>query len=71
MFGGLDICGLDVVKLKSGEEVVLEINGVLFVFFLTILFLDTAIGICPLHEDEDRKAIRELVIERMNEKLCQ
>jgi D-alanine-D-alanine ligase-like ATP-grasp enzyme len=27
MFGGLDICGLDVVKLKNGEEVILEING--------------------------------------------
>jgi len=53
MFGGLDICGLDVVKLKDGSEVILEIN-------------DTAIGVSPLHEEEDRQAIRALVLEKMN-----
>jgi len=57
MFGGLDVCGLDVLRLKDGKEVIIEIN-------------DTAIGIAALHYDEDRNAIRDLVLERMNQVFC-
>jgi len=54
MFGGLDICGLDVLSLKNGSQTVIEIN-------------DTAIGLTALDYDKDLQAIKELVIERMNE----
>jgi len=57
MFGGLDICGLDVLAMKDGKQMVIEIN-------------DTAIGLTALHYDQDREAIKNLVIEKMNEYLC-
>jgi len=57
MFGGLDICGLDVLSLKDGSDVIIEIN-------------DTAIGLADLHYEEDRVALRDLVLERMNQLFC-
>jgi len=57
MWGGLDIFALDVLVAKDGSEVLLEINS-------------TACGLMYEHEEEDNKAIADLVIRRMNEHFC-
>ena len=53
IFGGLDICALDVLKTKDDEDVILELN-------------DTAIGLMGSYEVEDESNIRDLVINRMS-----
>ena len=55
-FNGLDICAMDVLVTKDGDEFILEIN-------------DTAIGLSNKLHDIDSGYIRDLVLERMEEKL--
>jgi synapsin len=55
-FGGLDICAMDVLVTKDGDEYILEIN-------------DTAIGLSNKLHDIDSGYIRDLVLERMEETL--
>mmetsp|Transcript_42712 Transcript_42712/g.70466 ORF Transcript_42712/g.70466 Transcript_42712/m.70466 type:complete len:366 (+) Transcript_42712:23-1120(+) len=57
IFGGLDICALDVLKLKDGKEVILELNG-------------TACGLMADHEAEDATIIRDTLIEKMSAIYC-
>eukprot|EP01052_Picozoa_sp_SAG31_P022588 SAG31_NODE_1802_length_7238_cov_3.417285_6_plen_349_part_00 len=58
MFGGLDICTVDVLhEASTGRELILEVNG-------------TSSGLCPEHALEDNQHICELTLERMNERLC-
>ena len=57
IFNGLDICALDVLKLKNGKEVILELNG-------------TACGLMADHQIEDSKIIRDLVIDKMSNIYC-
>ena len=57
IFGGLDICALDVLKLKDGKEVILELNG-------------TACGLMADHESEDSSIIRDMVIDKMSSIYC-
>ena len=52
MFGGLDICSLEAVVTKEGEEVIIEVN-------------DCAVGMMGESQEEDRRHIAELVLERM------
>lgn len=52
LFGGLDICALDVLKRKDGSQVILELNG-------------TACGLMWEHEKYDACCIRDLVIEKL------
>ena len=54
IFGGLDICALDVLKTKDGKDVILELN-------------DTAIGLMGSYEVDDESNIRDLVVNRMSE----
>jgi len=56
IFGGLDMFGIDVLH-NNGEDNILEIN-------------DYAMGFDSDYEAEDKKWVRELVVQRMNEKLC-
>jgi len=58
MFGGLDMFGIDVLhKTDTNEDFILEIN-------------DYAMGFDGDYEAEDKKWVRLLVIQRMNERLC-
>ena len=57
IFGGLDICALDVLKLKDGKEVILELNG-------------TACGLMADHEIQDSTIIRDLLIDKMSNIYC-
>ena len=57
VFGGLDICALDVLKLKDGKEVILELNG-------------TACGLMADHEPEDASIIRDMLIDKMSAVYC-
>jgi len=58
MFGGLDICTVDVLhEQATGRMVILEVNG-------------TSSGLAPEHADEDNQHICELTLERMNNELC-
>lgn len=52
LFGGLDICALDVLKRKDGSRVILELNG-------------TACGLMWEHEKYDACCIRDIVIEKL------
>jgi len=54
LFGGLDICALDVIHSTSGKEYILELN-------------DTSIGLSPEHEEEDHKRIRDIAVKRLIE----
>ena len=56
--GGLDLCALDILKLKNNNEIMLELNG-------------TAMGLMHEHETEDASYIRDLVIEKMSDIYCQ
>jgi len=59
MFGGLDILTVDaIIEEGTGKEFILEVNG-------------TSSGLCPETEEEDNIHIRDLVLERMNQHLCQ
>ena len=53
LFGGLDICALDVLKDKDGNYHILELN-------------DSAIGLNKEHEKEDNLRIIKDVIKKMN-----
>eukprot|EP01083_Nonionella_stella_P076102 207199_1 len=57
IFGGLDICALDVLKLKDGKEIILELNG-------------TACGLMADHESHDASIIRDMVIDKMSRIYC-
>ena len=53
VFGGLDICSLDVVhRAADGALFILELN-------------DTAIGLCNACEEEDHRVMRDLALVRM------
>eukprot|EP01080_Neovahlkampfia_damariscottae_P002665 gene2665-3861_t len=52
--GGLDMFALDVMRLKDGTDLVLEVN-------------DTAMGLMFDHIEEDCGHIRDLTLEKMNE----
>ncbi|KAH3759174.1 synapsin II [Pelomyxa schiedti] len=54
LFGGLDILGLDLLHSKTDDkEYILELN-------------DTAIGLVHVHEDEDMRIMKDLVLVKMN-----
>lgn len=57
MHGGLDIFALDVLHLRDGREVVLEINA-------------TACGLMWEHEQEDNRLIADLVLAKMASVFC-
>ena len=55
IFGGLDICALDLVHdTKTDSFKILELNG-------------TAIGLVQRHKEEDMKCMRDLVITKMSQ----
>jgi len=54
LFGGLDICTVDVIVLADGTEYILEVNG-------------TSSGLAPGFEDEDEDHIVQLAIDRIRE----
>eukprot|EP01105_Mastigella_eilhardi_P009894 TRINITY_DN231_c0_g1_i2.p1 TRINITY_DN231_c0_g1~~TRINITY_DN231_c0_g1_i2.p1 ORF type:complete len:237 (+),score=66.47 TRINITY_DN231_c0_g1_i2:385-1095(+) len=53
IWGGIDVCAIDVVHLKDGREFVLELNN-------------SANGFYFDHEQEDAKRIAQLVVAKMN-----
>jgi hypothetical protein len=53
MIEGLDMFSLDVLHLKNGEELILELN-------------DSSMGLMFDHEKEDNSYIKELVLNKMN-----
>eukprot|EP01126_Amoeba_proteus_P067045 TRINITY_DN9818_c0_g1_i1.p1 TRINITY_DN9818_c0_g1~~TRINITY_DN9818_c0_g1_i1.p1 ORF type:complete len:229 (-),score=43.52 TRINITY_DN9818_c0_g1_i1:141-827(-) len=57
LFGGMDMFALDVLHTKNGEDFILEVN-------------DYAMGFDHDYEAEDVKHVKELVLQRMNERLC-
>jgi synapsin len=57
LFGGLDICALDVLGDVDGNEFILELN-------------DTAIGLNPKYDAEDTERIAKLSLKKMNEIFC-
>lgn len=52
LFGGLDICALEVVVNKDGREFIIEVN-------------DSALTLMGDSQEEDRRQIAELVAHRM------
>lgn len=52
LFGGLDICALEIVVGKDGHEHIIEVN-------------DSALTLMGDTQDEDRRLISEMVIQRM------
>lgn len=58
MFGGLDILAVDAIVDGEGNESILEVNG-------------TSIGLHPERAAEDNEHIRDLVLDKMNEVLCE
>eukprot|EP00455_Lapot_gusevi_P009364 TRINITY_DN14189_c0_g1_i3.p1 TRINITY_DN14189_c0_g1~~TRINITY_DN14189_c0_g1_i3.p1 ORF type:complete len:237 (-),score=49.84 TRINITY_DN14189_c0_g1_i3:37-747(-) len=57
MFGGLDICTVDVLHTDDGKEYILEVNG-------------TSSGLSPFCAAQDNQYIKELVLEKMNAQFC-
>jgi len=55
MFGGLELCSLEAIVDKTGQEYIIEIN-------------DCAMGLMGDGQDEDRKIIAEVVIKEMEAK---
>ncbi len=53
IFGGMDICALDVLRTSDGCDIALELN-------------DTACGLMFSHEKEDNEHIRDLVLQKLN-----
>ncbi|XP_018336341.1 synapsin [Agrilus planipennis] len=53
LFGGLDICALEVVVSKEGKEYIIEVN-------------DSALSLLGETQEEDRRHIADLVVSRMN-----
>eukprot|EP01117_Protostelium_nocturnum_P012084 TRINITY_DN4426_c0_g1_i3.p1 TRINITY_DN4426_c0_g1~~TRINITY_DN4426_c0_g1_i3.p1 ORF type:complete len:340 (-),score=110.95 TRINITY_DN4426_c0_g1_i3:188-1207(-) len=56
IFGGMDICALDVLHSETEGEIALELN-------------DTACGLMFQHEQEDIGHIRDLLIERLESQI--
>ncbi|KAE8741456.1 hypothetical protein FOCC_FOCC012999 [Frankliniella occidentalis] len=54
LFGGLDICALEVVVNKEGKEFIIEVN-------------DSALSLMGDSQEEDRRQIAELVAARMQQ----
>jgi len=54
MFGGLDICSLEAVVAKDGQEVIIEVN-------------DCALNLMGESQEEDRRKIAEMVLKQMEE----
>jgi len=52
MFGGLDICSLEAVVAKDGQEVIIEVN-------------DCALNLMGESQEEDRRQIAEMVLKEM------
>jgi hypothetical protein len=52
MFGGLDMCSLEAVVAKDGEEVIIEVN-------------DCALNLMGESQEEDRKQIAEMGLKQM------
>ncbi len=57
LFGGLDICTIDLVVGEDDQEYILEVNG-------------TSSGFFPGRANEDNKVVRDLVVRRMNQVFC-
>jgi len=59
LFGGLDICALEIIVAKDGREFIIEVN-------------DSALSLMGDTQEEDRRHIAELVAHRMQvkSKLC-
>ena len=55
MFGGLDICSIEVMVAKDGKEYIIEVN-------------DSATTLMGESQEEDRKNIADLVVRHMEEK---
>ena len=58
IYNGLDICALDVLKTKDGNDIILELN-------------DTAIGLFGANEVKHESLIRDIVVHRMSQQFCQ
>ncbi|XP_049790677.1 synapsin [Schistocerca nitens] len=56
LFGGLDICALEIIVAKDGREFIIEVN-------------DSALSLMGDSQEEDRRHIAELVAHRMQQ-LC-
>lgn len=52
MFGGLEICALEVVVAKDGREYIIEVN-------------DSALSLMGESQEDDRRHIADLVAHRM------
>lgn len=52
MFGGLEICALEVVVSKDGREYIIEVN-------------DSALSLMGESQEDDRRHIADLVAHRM------
>jgi hypothetical protein len=52
LFGGLDICALEIIVAKDGREFIIEVN-------------DSALSLMGDSQEEDRRHIAELVANRM------
>lgn len=52
LFGGLDICALEIIVAKDGREFIIEVN-------------DSALSLMGDSQEEDRRHIAELVAHRM------
>lgn len=52
MFGGLDICALEMIVARDGREYIIEVN-------------DCALSLMGDTQEEDRRHIAELVTQRM------
>lgn len=55
LFGGLDICALEIIVSKDGREFIIEVN-------------DSALSLMGDTQEEDRRHIAELVAHRMQVK---
>ena len=55
MFGGLDICALEAVVSKDGQEFIIEVN-------------DCALNLMGDSQEEDRRLIADLVVSKMQSK---
>lgn len=55
LFGGLDICALEIIVAKDGREFIIEVN-------------DSALSLMGDTQEEDRRHIAELVAHRMQVK---
>ncbi|XP_021913970.1 synapsin isoform X3 [Zootermopsis nevadensis] len=54
LFGGLDICALEIIVAKDGREFIIEVN-------------DSALSLMGDSQEEDRRHIAELVAHRMQQ----